>query len=266
MKKKKGSGVEDVNAPRPERAPASTPDVPRKPRASSPVELAATLRAGSGSDAPPGAMVPPPPAGPTDGVDATGSVPGASQDIESYATILQRRLEAAAPVVEEEDLEARLDGRALRDRLRDGHGLASLLMFRIGDELFATDLAAVEEAVELPEIHRLPEMPAAMLGAFDLRGRLTPVYSPAYVIGVPLRGDGSAALLMRAHGHRIGLAVDDVEDVLQVDLAAVRQAPGNDATDVYLLGVAHHGHDLVALLDAESLVAGCLNGTATETA
>lgn len=259
MKRKKGTG----NRPGDAKPPA--PRAKRKPRVSSPVEIAAALRAAAGQSEAPAPAVVAAADRPTAPIEGSGTA-APSQDIEEYAVVLHRRLEAAAPPVEDEDGEAVGDTRALRDRLRDGRGSAALLMFRIGHELFATDLASVEEAVELPGIHRLPEMPAAMLGAFDLRGRLTPVYSPAHVIGVPLGGVGSAALLVRANGHRIGLAVDDVEDVLAVDLATVREAPGIDATDGVLLGVAHHGARLVALLDAESLVAGCVNGTAMESA
>ena len=266
MKKRKGKDESPEGATTPASAAdaARAPRAKRTPRVSSPVELAAVLRAVAAPTAtvPASDVAPAEPGAPVD--DPT--VPAGSQDIEEYAIVLQRRLEATAPVVEEDDGDAFADTRALRDRMKEGRGVVSLLMFRIGHELFATDLASIEEAVELPEIHPLPEMPAAMLGAFDLRGRLTPVFSPAHVIGVPLRGAATAALVVRSDGHRVGLAVDDVEDVLQVDLASVREAPGIDATDGVLLGVAHHGSNLVALLDAEALVAGCVNGTATENA
>jgi purine-binding chemotaxis protein CheW len=175
-----------------------------------------------------------------------------------------RRLEAMAPDVTDDADEIDAQRRPLRERVRDRAGLADLLMFRIGDELFAADLASVEEAVTLPEIHHLPEMPVAMLGAFNLRGRLTPVYSPSHVIGVPLRGRAQAALLVHAGERRLGLAVDDVEDVFQVDLATVREAPGTDDADGILLGVAHHGSELVAIVDAEALVAACVSGHAME--
>jgi purine-binding chemotaxis protein CheW len=191
--------------------------------------------------------------------------PAPSQDIDDYATTLMRRLAASAPSTNEQYGVIDHDTRPLRERVKGREGMADLLMFRIGHELFATDLGAVEEAVELPEIHHLPEMPAAMLGAFNLRGRLTPIYSPAHVIGVPLRGEAAAALLVRSNGRRMGLAVDDVEDVLQVDLATIREAPGIEDADGILLGVAHHGQQLVAVIDAEALVAACLSGHALET-
>ena len=58
-----------------------------------------------------------------------------------------RRLAAMAPAELSEDDDADADRRPLRERVRDRAGIADLLMFRIGDELFATDLASVEEAM-----------------------------------------------------------------------------------------------------------------------
>jgi purine-binding chemotaxis protein CheW len=283
-----------AEAPQPVAPPVKAPDVvpgiAMRPRVSSPVEIAAVLRT-SDPKGFPAYTVPegpgnggletgnPSPAG--IGQPATGdpslaghqSAPDADLrriaregSIDDYASALFARLAAMAPAELEEDQEGERDTRPLRERLRTREGVADLLMFRIGPEIFATELAMVEEAVSLPGIHHLPEMPAAMLGAFNLRGRLTPVYSPAHVIGVPLAGTAQAALLVRANGRRLGLAVDDVEDVFQVDLATVREAPGIDDADGILLGVAHHGQDLVAVLDAEALVAACLTGHVMETA
>ena len=270
------------NAPK---KPENT-EVPKAPRrVSSPIDVAATLRltppvgipivkAGVTPAATVSPVVPAVPnawplvPGPQplvpDPRPLAPDTPAVASTVEDYATILMRRLEAMAPVDLGEDDEGEADRRPLRERVRDRAGVADLLMFRIGEELFATDLASVEEAVTLPEIHHLPEMPAAMLGAFNLRGRLTPVYSPSHVIGVPLRGAAQAALLVRSGTRRLGLAVDDVEDVFQVDLATVREAPGTDDADGILLGVAHHGKELVAIVDAEALVAACVTGHAME--
>jgi len=247
-------------AKKPARAPRARP----AKRISSPVEIAAILR--HTPTAMLKAVIPPESAAKQSVPAAAPAAPELSQDIADYATMLMRRLAASAPSANDEYGVIDLDTRPLRERVKDRTGVADLLMFRIGHELFATDLGTVEEAVELPEIHHLPEMPAAMLGAFNLRGRLTPIYSPAQVIGVPLRGAAAAALLVRANGRRMGLAVDDVEDVLQVDLATIREAPGIDDTDGILLGVAHHGQNLVAIIDAEALVAACLTGHALEVA
>jgi purine-binding chemotaxis protein CheW len=265
MKKKPGKNKRDPDASPPEEmlpdAPAagSAPASPNAARVSSPVEVATTFRltppVGMRAVSAPAVTRFTPPSAP--------SVVPATED---YATSLMRRLAAMAPPEFDEEEAFENDRQPLRDRVRNRTGIVDLLLFRIGDELFATDLASVEEAVTLPEIHHLPEMPAAMLGAFNLRGRLTPVYSPAQVLGVSLRGDAQSALLVRADTRRLGLAVDDVEDVFQVDLATVHDAPGTSDADGILLGVAHHGKELVAIVDAEALVSACIAGQPMETA
>lgn len=154
--------------------------------------------------------------------------------------------------------------RSLREAIaaRDGH--SDTLVFRVGAERFAIDLGAVEEAIELPSVHHLPEMPDHLLGVFELRERLVPIYSPVRVLRVALTEQAAAVLVLRSRDKRLGLAVDDVDDVLTIDGAAVRRAPIPDNEDNVLLGVIRRGADLLALVDAESLALACLADQLTE--
>jgi chemotaxis signal transduction protein len=63
----------------------------------------------------------------------------------------------------------------------------------------------------------------------------------------------------------IGVAVDDVDDVITLDLALVRPAPGIDDADGVLLGVVRQGNDLIAIVDPDAIVAACLSGQIMET-
>ena len=144
--------------------------------------------------------------------------------------------------------------------------MVELLMFRVGRELFAAELAAVEEALELPLVERLPQMPAMQLGIFTVRGRMMPLFSPERVLGVASPPGAGAALVVRVGDHRIAIAVDDVIDVLSVDASRIREAPAlHDPSDI-LLGVTRRGTDLIAVIDARALVAACLDDRALETA
>ncbi|MFL5578462.1 MAG: chemotaxis protein CheW [Gemmatimonadaceae bacterium] len=155
------------------------------------------------------------------------------------------------------------------ERVRTRVGRADLLVFRVGGELFGTSLAAVEEAVELPKLSPLPEMPPSMLGIVTLRGSMLPAYSPARPLGVTLASADAAALVVRVGGRRATLAVDDVDDVMTLDLAQLRPAPAasgeRDASGI-ALGVARRGTDLVTVLDADALLTACLTDQALETA
>ena len=144
-----------------------------------------------------------------------------------------------------------------RDRVASREGRAELLVFRVGDELFATELRAIEEAVEGVTARAIPDAPPAMLGIFALRDRTLPMYALARVLDVASAGTAEMTLVIRPSGTRIALAVDEVDDVFDAPLASVRPAPVADA-DGMLLGVVWRGTELVTLLDADVVVACCL--------
>jgi purine-binding chemotaxis protein CheW len=169
-------------------------------------------------------------------------------------------------VVEAHDEPSAPHRRLLRDVIAAREGQSDTLVFRVGPERFALDLPAVEEAIELPSVHHLPEMPEHMLGVFELRGRLVPIYSPERVLRVKLARDAAAVLVFRSGEKRLGLAVDDIDDVLTVDGAGVRRVPVPDNEDNVLLGVIRRGSDLLSLVDAESLALACLADQLTEAA
>jgi purine-binding chemotaxis protein CheW len=146
--------------------------------------------------------------------------------------------------------------RPLRERARSHTGLVELLMFRVGNERFAVELLCVEEAIDLVAPHHVPEMPPAMLGVITVRDTLTPVFSPDDALGVAAVSKG-AALIFRSNRGRFALAIDDVDDVTTLDLAQLRDVPGIDGSDSLVLGVARNGSGIVALVDAEALIAAC---------
>lgn len=145
---------------------------------------------------------------------------------------------------------------SLRERARARRGQVDLLVFRVGTEWFGVDLAAVEEAIDLPAVRHVPEMPPAMVGVVTVRAMLTPVFAPGSVLGVTGELGASALVFRRARG-RVAIAVDDVDDVHTLDLAQLRDAPGVDARDGILLGVIRYRAALLALVDAEALIAAC---------
>jgi purine-binding chemotaxis protein CheW len=155
--------------------------------------------------------------------------------------------------------------RTLRERASTRAGHADVLMFRVANEHFAVELSAVEEAIDVPPIHHVPEMPDAMLGVITVRGSLTSLYSPRRALGLPPAG-GQSALVFRRGRARVALSIDDVDDVLTLDLTTLRDAPDPTSDRALVLGVARHGGGLIALLDAEALLGACAAAPLQETA
>jgi chemotaxis signal transduction protein len=174
-----------------------------------------------------------------------------------------QRSAAAAPTPP--SVPAAAPARVLRERVRARSGTVDLLLFRVAGERFAIDLAAVEEAIDLPPVHHVPEMPPSMLGVITVRGTLTPAYSPQSALGLALT-DGASALIFKRGRHRFALVIDDVEDVATLDLATLRDAPGAAESEGVLLGVVRQRDTLLAVVDAESLLATCQAVPLLETA
>jgi purine-binding chemotaxis protein CheW len=131
---------------------------------------------------------------------------------------------------------------------------ARLLVFRVGAERFAVELAAVQEVIEPPALQPVPDAPPALLGITSVRGAMVPVYD----LGPVLRAGGGAmggALLFARDGRTVALAIDDVYDALLVEERELRPAPGAEGADELLLGLVRRGPDLIAVLDADALLA-----------
>ncbi|MES2178582.1 MAG: chemotaxis protein CheW [Gemmatimonadota bacterium] len=142
---------------------------------------------------------------------------------------------------------------------------ADLLMFRVGSERFALALSDVEEVIDLPVIHHVPEMPPAMLGVVSVRGALTPVYSPHGALGLPL-ALRDAVLIFREGRALVGVLIDDVEDAISIDMRDVRRSPGVEVHEGLVLGVAQVGDALVTVLSGAALVSACQTAVLLEIA
>jgi purine-binding chemotaxis protein CheW len=176
--------------------------------------------------------------------------------IEDFAASIAASLAATGQAVPDAENtgEGAREALTFRDRVRLRRGVAQLLVFRIARELFAVELITAEEALDMPPLHRLPEMPSSMLGVFTLRGALVSVFEPQTVLGINC-DRATTAVVFCGGNRRVAIATDDVDDVVTVDLRMVRDAPGTRTKADALLGIVHRASDLIALLDADALVA-----------
>ena len=104
-----------------------------------------------------------------------------------------------------------------------------------------------------------------MVGVVSVRGSLTPVYSPHHALGLPL-AQSEAVLIFRQAGAKVAVLIDDVEDAISVDLRDLRRAPGVDNHEGVVLGVVRYASALLAIVDADALIAACQTAALLETA
>lgn len=131
--------------------------------------------------------------------------------------------------------------------------------FLAGDEVFAVDMAPVQEIIRSPEVVRLPLAPHTLDGLANLRGKILPIVSLRRIFGFPDRDkdDATRAVVINV-GQPLGFVVDRVTSVLDVGADKIEAADGLQSTiDTALLaGLLKNvgGYPVVMVLDFEKLV------------
>ncbi|MFE8070308.1 chemotaxis protein CheW [Marinobacteraceae bacterium S3BR75-40.1] len=122
-------------------------------------------------------------------------------------------------------------------RLDDHHGAAAqgtagqYLSFHTKGERFALPIAQVREIIEYPRVTPVPMVPDHILGIINLRGQGVPVIDLACRFGRGATAIGKRTCIIvldlptSMGALRLGLAVDAVDAVFQLDAADVEPAP-----------------------------------------
>lgn len=138
----------------------------------------------------------------------------------------------------------------------EGAGLG-LAVVELGGEYFGIELADVLEFCDIAELCPIPCCPPHVLGAMSLRGELLTLIDPRSALNLPLADRGGKAVVALLGEHAVGIAVDQVHDVvylrdeeLQASPAALRELCGAS-----IAGTAPYANRMMTVLDLPVLLA-----------
>jgi purine-binding chemotaxis protein CheW len=96
--------------------------------------------------------------------------------------------------------------------------ICQFVTFIVGDEVFAVDMAPVQEIIRVPEVVRVPLAPATLEGLANLRGKVLPIISLRRIFGFAecAHDDASRAVVID-QGQPLGFVVDRVASVISID-------------------------------------------------
>jgi purine-binding chemotaxis protein CheW len=132
--------------------------------------------------------------------------------------------------------------------------------FMAGDEVFAVEMAPVQEIIRVPDVVRVPMSPPTLEGLANLRGKVLPIVSLRRALGFDERvSDDTSRAVVIDIGQPMGFVVDRVASVVGVDpskLESVEGIGGTINTDL-LSGLIKDigGHAMVMVLNFEKLIA-----------
>lgn len=138
--------------------------------------------------------------------------------------------------------------------------IRQFVTFIAGNEVFAVDMAPVQEIIRVPEVVRVPLAPATLDGLANLRGKVLPIISLRRVFGFDeLAHDDSTRALVIDIGQPLGFVVDKVASVVGVEpgkIEGVGSIQGTVNTEL-LSGIIKDvgGHAMIMVLDFAKLIA-----------
>jgi purine-binding chemotaxis protein CheW len=141
--------------------------------------------------------------------------------------------------------------------MSNNNELCQYITFKLGDELFAIDVAQVREVLELPLITRVPTAPAYMRGVVNVRGKAIPVVDLRSKFGLPPTQDTLASrivvmnLELDGESTVVGGIADSVHEVIELEGSQIEPPPRiamRWRTEL-IKGMGRRGEDFIIILN-----------------
>ena len=136
---------------------------------------------------------------------------------------------------------------------------ALLATFFVRDALCALDAAGVQEVIRLGPVTPVRYAPQEVLGIVNLRGKIVTIIDLGLRLGFPkaVAGSDSRVFILEDRNEFIGLLVDRVDEVVEVEPGDWQPTPANvnGRQARFFQGVCRARGRVITLLDAGQILA-----------
>jgi purine-binding chemotaxis protein CheW len=138
---------------------------------------------------------------------------------------------------------------------------ALLATFLVRDALCALDAVSIQEVIRLGPLTPVRHAPPAVAGIVNLRGKIVTVLDLGLRLGFPaiVPAAESRIFIMEDGNEFIGLLVDRVDEVVEVDPTQLQPPPANLSPRQarFLQGICRTGNRVITLLDTAAVLGEC---------
>jgi purine-binding chemotaxis protein CheW len=135
------------------------------------------------------------------------------------------------------------------------------LTFKLGEEIFALDVAEVREILDFTTVTKVPRTPTFMRGVINLRGSVVPVMDLRLKFGMSFteKTVNSCIIVveMTIEGNNvvIGVLADAVQEVIDLEPEQIEPAPciGTKLNMEFILGMGKHNGTFMMILDIDRI-------------
>ena len=141
--------------------------------------------------------------------------------------------------------------------------ISQYMTFKLGNELFAINVAQVREVLEVSTITKVPTAPDYMRGVVNVRGKAIPVVDLRLRFGLPPATDTVSTriivmeLLLDGETTVLGGMADSVHEVIELDPANINPPPSIAMRwrTEFIQGMGRRGDDFMIILDVNAVFA-----------
>lgn len=140
----------------------------------------------------------------------------------------------------------------------------AILTFRTNGQVYGLPITAVRQLIEMVTIVALPQAPPAIQGVINVHGQIVPVLDMRLRFGMAFKPYQlrTPIILLEANGRSLGLVVDEVETVIEVNPVDAQTSDrifdplAKDALGqtTYLSSIAKVNDQIVMILDVACLL------------
>lgn len=149
-----------------------------------------------------------------------------------------------------------------------GKHLGQYLTFLLASETYGIDILRVQEIRGWEKTTQLPGVPDYVKGVINMRGSVVPIVDlrERFQIGQATYNDSTVVIITKMEAgdttenlqKTVGLVVDGVSDVEDIDLDSLQDAPsfqsGNRVGDEFIQGLASIGEKMAIVLNVDHLL------------
>lgn len=132
------------------------------------------------------------------------------------------------------------------------------LTFVLGSEAYGLEILKVQEIRGYDAVTQIANTPAFIKGVINLRGKIVPIVDlrVKFNMGKVEYNEFTIVIILNLGGRVVGIVVDGVSDVMQLEESQIRAVPDIVASidTQYITGLASVGEKMFILVDIEKLM------------
>ncbi|ADK14007.1 MULTISPECIES: chemotaxis protein CheW [Clostridium] len=133
-----------------------------------------------------------------------------------------------------------------------------VLIFSINGEYYATDIMEVERILGYEETTKLPDSPNFVEGVINYEGNILPIISLSKRFGFASAEESKEAkiIVTKQSGNKIGIIVDVVSEVTDVNTADIEVAPDivSQISKRYIKGLIKIKDNIIIFLNLDKIL------------